>query len=145
MVCAQTSAFWYTESWNFQNSQLRMRINTKPNGKQNWSGNREKWHFCWLVTSLPMYLKSRVLRTDHKRAKKIETLTTTSLSSLSQNTVYDTNIWQVTQRSRATLYACFLPCLIQLFFEKFLREIRNSIEIFRKMIELNKAENRRTK
>ena len=32
MVCAQTSAFWYTESWN-----LRMRINTKPNGKQKWN------------------------------------------------------------------------------------------------------------
>ena len=24
---------------------------------------------------------------------------------------------------RATLYACFMPCLIQLLFEKFLREI----------------------
>ena len=33
------------------------------------------------------------------------------------------------------LYACFIPCLIQLFFEKFRREIRNSIEIFRKIIE----------
>ena len=26
-------------------------------------------------------------------------------------------------RLRATLYACFIPCLIQLFFEKFQREI----------------------
>ena len=34
--------------------------------------------------------------------------------------------------ARATLYACFLPCLIQLFFEKFQRETRNSIEVFRK-------------
>ena len=40
---------------------------------------------------------------------------------------------------RATLYACFMPCLIQLFFEKFQREIRSSIEIFRKIIELDKA------
>ena len=41
---------------------------------------------------------------------------------------------------RATLYTCFyMPCLIQLFFEKFLRETRNSIEIFRKIIELDKA------
>ena len=30
----------------------------------------EKWYFCWLVTSLPMYLKSRGLHTDHKRVKK---------------------------------------------------------------------------
>ena len=36
----------------------------------------------------------------------------------------------------ATLYACPMPFLIQLFFEKFPREIRNSIEIFRKIIEL---------
>ena len=43
---------------------------------------------------------------------------------------------------RATLYACFLPCLIQLFFEKYLRETRNSIEVFRKIIELDEAENR---
>ena len=48
-------------------------------------------------------------------------------------------------RVRATLYACFLPCLIQLFFEKFQREARNSIEIFRKIIELDKAEKRRIK
>ena len=41
-------------------SQLRSRLNIKPNGKQKWSGDR-KWHFCWLVTSLPMYLKSRDL------------------------------------------------------------------------------------
>ena len=47
---------------------------------------------------------------------------------------------------RATLYTCFyMPCLIQLFFEKFLRETRNSIEIFRKIIELDKASNRRIK
>ena len=38
---------------------------------------------------------------------------------------------------RVTLYACFMPRLIQLFFEKFQREIRNSIEIFRKIIELD--------
>ena len=54
----------------FQDSRLRMRISTKPNGKQKWSKTAEKWHFCWLVTSLPMYLKSRGLRTDHKRVKK---------------------------------------------------------------------------
>ena len=40
---------------------------------------------------------------------------------------------------RATLYARFMPCLIQLFFETFLREIGNSREIFRKIIELDKA------
>ena len=56
----------------FQNSQLRTRINTKPNGKQKSSGEG-KWIFCLLITSLPMYLKSRGLRTDHKRVKKIET------------------------------------------------------------------------
>ena len=46
---------------------------------------------------------------------------------------------------RATLYACFLPRLIQLFFEKFQRETRNSTEIFQKIIELDKAENSRKK
>ena len=46
---------------------------------------------------------------------------------------------------RATSYACFLPCLIRLFFEKFQRETRNSIKNFRKIIELDKAENRRIK
>ena len=46
---------------------------------------------------------------------------------------------------RATLYACFLPRLIQVFFEKFQREIRNSVEIFQKIIELDKAENKRMK
>ena len=29
---------------------------------------------------------------------------------------------------RVTLYACFMPCLIQLFFEKFQSEIRNCID-----------------
>ena len=46
---------------------------------------------------------------------------------------------------RATFYAYFMPCLIQLFYEKVQREIRKSIEIFRKIIELDKAENRRVK
>ena len=35
--------------------------------------------------------------------------------------------------------------LIQLFFEKFPKEIINSKEIFRKIIELDKAENKRIK
>ena len=52
IVCAQTYAFWYTESLNFQ---LRMRINTKPNVKQKWSKTAEKWHFWWLFTRLPLY------------------------------------------------------------------------------------------
>ena len=34
MVCAQTSAFFIHRILEFQDSQLRMRINTKPNGKQ---------------------------------------------------------------------------------------------------------------
>ena len=35
--------------------ELRMGINTKPNGKQKWSETAaEKWHFCWLVTRLPL-------------------------------------------------------------------------------------------
>ena len=38
-----------------------------------------------------------------------------------------------------------MPCLIQLFFEKFQRKTRNSIEIFRKIIELDKVENMRIK
>ena len=47
---------------------------------------------------------------------------------------------------RATLYACFLPCLIiQSFFEIFQKETRNSIEIFQKIIEVDEAENRRIK
>ena len=41
--------------------------------------------------------------------------------------------------------AYFMPFLIQLFFEKLLREIRNCKEIFREIIELDKAENRRIK
>ena len=48
----------------FQGSQLRMRINKKPNGKQKWSKDREKLHFCWLVTSLLIYLKSIAVRSD---------------------------------------------------------------------------------
>ena len=44
----------------FQDSQQRIHINTKPNGMQKWS-KTEKWHFCWLVTSLPLYPKSRGL------------------------------------------------------------------------------------
>ena len=70
----------YAELWflkhrilKLQDSQLRMRINTKPNGKQKWSEDRVKWHFCWLGTSLPMYLESKGLRTDHKQVKNIET------------------------------------------------------------------------
>ena len=31
-----------------------MRSNTKPNGKQKWSEDIEKWCFYWLVTSLPV-------------------------------------------------------------------------------------------
>ena len=42
MVCAQTSAFWYTESWDY-------RILNCACGKQKWSGYREKLHFYWLV------------------------------------------------------------------------------------------------
>ena len=38
-----------------------------------------------------------------------------------------------------SLHACYMPCLIQLFFENFQREIRNSIEIFRKVIELDQT------
>ena len=49
-------------------------------------------------------------------------------------------------RLRATLYACFLPCLIQLFFEKF-QSFKGKLEIlyegFQKEIELDTAENRR--
>ena len=54
----------------FQESQLHIHINTKPNDKQKWSRDREKLHFFWLVTSLSMYLKSRGLCTDHKRLTK---------------------------------------------------------------------------
>ena len=36
-----------------------------------------------------------------------------------------------TYKGCVTLYACSIPCLIQLFVEKFLSEVRNSIEIFR--------------
>ena len=43
------------------------------------------------------------------------------------------------RKLRATLYACSMPCQIQLFFEKLLREIRNSMEIFQKIIEFDKA------
>ena len=41
-VCAQTSAFWYKKSWNFQDSQLRMRINTKPNAKKKRKKRRQR-------------------------------------------------------------------------------------------------------
>ena len=30
--------------------------------------------FCWLVTSLPMYLKSRAVRTDHKNKRRLSKL-----------------------------------------------------------------------
>ena len=56
----------------FQYPQLSILVNTKPNGNQKWNWDREKWKFCWLVTSLPMYLKSGSLRTDHRRVKNIE-------------------------------------------------------------------------
>ena len=52
--------------------------NTKSNSKQKWS--EEKWHFCWLVTILPMYLKSTAGPTYHKLVKKIETLSRDQLS-----------------------------------------------------------------
>ena len=41
-------------------------------GRQIWSEYRKKWHLCWLVTSLPIYLKSISVRTDHKWVKKME-------------------------------------------------------------------------
>ena len=44
--------------------------------------SRKKWHFCWLVTRLPLYLKSMGLRTDHKRVKKIETFKALHLQEL---------------------------------------------------------------
>ena len=37
---------------------------------------------------------------------------------------------------KTTLYACFMPCLIQLFSKNFYEKL----EIFRKIIELDKAE-----
>ena len=39
----------------FQDSKQRMRINTKSNGKQKWSETAEKWHFCWLITTPPLF------------------------------------------------------------------------------------------
>ena len=45
------------------------------------------------------------------------------------------NLWSFKEGSisfRATLYACYMPCLIQLFFEKFQREIRKFYRNFSK-------------
>ena len=44
----------------FQDSQLRIPINTKPKGKQKWREDREKSHFCSLVTSHPCIWKAEV-------------------------------------------------------------------------------------
>ena len=52
---------------------MHMRINTKPNCNQKLSAERIKMTFCWLVTGLPMYLKSIALPIDHTRVQKIET------------------------------------------------------------------------
>ena len=73
MVCSRhwCSDFRYTESRNFR-IQLCLRINTKPNGKEKWFEDREEWH--WLVTSLPLFLKSIAVPIDHKRVNIIETL-----------------------------------------------------------------------
>ena len=49
-----------------------MRINAKRNCYQKWGEERTKMTFCWLVTSLTMYLKSIGLRTDHTQVQKIE-------------------------------------------------------------------------
>ena len=54
LLCANL-CFLIHRILEFQDSQLRMRINTKPNGKQKWSETAEKWHFLWLVTRLPLY------------------------------------------------------------------------------------------
>ena len=51
----QSSSLIYVSALKFQNSELRMRIKTKPNDKQEWSEDREKRLLCWLVTSLPIY------------------------------------------------------------------------------------------
>ena len=37
---------------------------------------RTSWHFCWLVTSLPIYLKIWELRINQKLAKNLETSVT---------------------------------------------------------------------
>ena len=58
MVCTHCYNLWYTESWKFRILNCACSINTKPNGKQKQSEERKKKHFCWLVTSLPMYLKN---------------------------------------------------------------------------------------
>ena len=71
MVCRHCSDFRYTESRNFR-IQLCLRINTKPNGKQKWFEDRR--YFFWLVTSLPLFLKSIAVPIDHKRVNIIETL-----------------------------------------------------------------------
>ena len=44
--------------------------------------DREKWHFCWLITILPMYLKSRGLRTDHERRDVCCSVTHTNLNTV---------------------------------------------------------------
>ena len=62
-----------TQNPEISGFQLRMRINTKPNCNQKLSEERIKMTFCWLVTSLPMYLKSIGLRTDHTQVQKIKT------------------------------------------------------------------------
>ena len=55
---------------------LRMLLNTKPKraGKYEARKDRKKWHLCWLVTSLPLYLKSIAVRTYHKWVKKMDRL-----------------------------------------------------------------------
>ena len=53
----------------FQDSYLRRRINTKPNGKQKWGEDRKRL----LISHQSLYKKNRGLRTDHKQVKNIET------------------------------------------------------------------------
>ena len=60
----------YSENSGFQ---LRVRIYTIPNGKQRWYEQRRQWHYWSPSTYVCMCLKSIAVRTDHKRAKKIET------------------------------------------------------------------------
>ena len=70
--------FWYvqtaliseTQNPEISGFQLRMRINTKPNDKQKWSEERINWYFCWLVTSLPMYLKGIAVRQTINKWRK---------------------------------------------------------------------------
>ena len=59
--------------WNFRILNCACVWIQNQTASKNEAKTAEKWHFCWLVTSLPMYLKCRGLRTDYKRVKNIET------------------------------------------------------------------------